>query len=185
MLFFYFVLNPSGSDNPSSLSSAGFPVFSLMFGCGSLHLFPSATRWRLSYDKWGSHPSDHRRWQVQPTYALFWSVLACVTLVDSWELPLHWVSTCPPKVPPFLSSLSVLSTSLTLNPVHQVLIPNDTQSTQMISSFSPSRGDPYTPSFGPPCYLGLPSLPKSVDCSMVILYFTINSQLIIFLSLCV
>lgn len=28
---------------PSSLSSAGFPEFCLMFGCGCLHLFPSVT----------------------------------------------------------------------------------------------------------------------------------------------
>ena len=38
------VLNPSGSYNPSSPSFSEFSKLGLMFGCGSLHLFPSVAR---------------------------------------------------------------------------------------------------------------------------------------------
>lgn len=42
------VLDPSGSYNPSTLSSPGFPELHLIFGCGSPHLFPSVVAcWEL------------------------------------------------------------------------------------------------------------------------------------------
>lgn len=56
-------LDPSAPYNPS-VSSAGFPRLNLMFVCGSMHLFPSITGWRLSGDNWGTQQSDHRRWPV-------------------------------------------------------------------------------------------------------------------------
>lgn len=36
-------------------SFAGFPEIHLVFGCGSLHLSPSAARWRFSDDSWARH----------------------------------------------------------------------------------------------------------------------------------
>jgi hypothetical protein len=48
---FLWCLDPSGSYNPS-LSSAGFPKCCLMFGCGSLHLFPSVARQSHSDDSY-------------------------------------------------------------------------------------------------------------------------------------
>ena len=41
------VLDPTGSLNPSFHSSR-LSELCLMFGCGSLHLFPSAAGWSLS-----------------------------------------------------------------------------------------------------------------------------------------
>lgn len=35
--------------NPSSVSSAGLPEFSIMSACGSLHLFPLVAEQRLSH----------------------------------------------------------------------------------------------------------------------------------------
>lgn len=44
------VLDPSSSLNTSPLSSTRLLELCLMFGCESLHLFPSAARWSLSGD---------------------------------------------------------------------------------------------------------------------------------------
>ena len=41
-------LGLSGLYNPSSPSSIGFTEFSLIFGCGFLHLFLSVVGWSLS-----------------------------------------------------------------------------------------------------------------------------------------
>ena len=46
------VLDPCGSYNPSTLSSAGLPKLSLMFSCGSLLLFLSVAGWILSDDSY-------------------------------------------------------------------------------------------------------------------------------------
>ena len=46
------VLDLSGSLNPLSPSSAWFPNAPLMFGCRSLHHFPSDARWSLSDDSY-------------------------------------------------------------------------------------------------------------------------------------
>jgi hypothetical protein len=42
--------DPSGFYSSSYLSSVGFPEVCLMFGCGFLHLFPSAAGENLSDD---------------------------------------------------------------------------------------------------------------------------------------
>ena len=49
------VLDPSGSYNPSSPSSEEFPKLCLLFGCGSLHLFPLTPRGSLSDFSFSSH----------------------------------------------------------------------------------------------------------------------------------
>lgn len=49
------VPKPSGSYNSSPTSSAGFPEFYLIFGCGSAQLLPSASEGILSDDGWARH----------------------------------------------------------------------------------------------------------------------------------
>lgn len=86
-------------DNPSSLSSTGFPKLIPVPGCGSQDLLLSVTQWWLSDDKWGSHLSDYSRQQVQATYSLLLGVLAGVMLVHLSEVPLYQVSSWLPKAP--------------------------------------------------------------------------------------
>jgi hypothetical protein len=53
------VLDPSGSYSSSSHPPflQDSPKLHLMFGCGSLHLFPSVAGWSLSDDNWARHQS--------------------------------------------------------------------------------------------------------------------------------
>ena len=98
-----------------------------MYGYGSLQLFPSVTEWRFSDHNWGSSQSDYRRWPVQVTYPLLLGVLAGIILVDSWEFPLHQVSTWPwyAPVPPFpVVSFSILPFIHSPNSIPQDPIPN-------------------------------------------------------------
>lgn len=46
------VFDLSGSHNPPSFYSTGFPHLCLTFSCGSLHQFPSVVGWSLSNENW-------------------------------------------------------------------------------------------------------------------------------------
>lgn len=90
-------------------SPAGFPEFSLMFSCGTLHLSPPVTGWRLSQDNWGGL----QRWLTTDQSAI-WSqemvgseYVSTIVRRFSWGHPLRFlkVSFCTRFLPdPEISS---------------------------------------------------------------------------------
>jgi hypothetical protein len=79
--FSYGVLDPSGSYILSSLSSAGFPKLCWMFGCGSLHLFPSVAGWSLSDVSWARHQSMSTAEHYQDSFCWLFFFLGYSCLV--------------------------------------------------------------------------------------------------------
>lgn len=77
----------SGSFNSSSLSLAGLPKFSPLFGLESQIMSPSISRWRLSNNNQDSHQSNYRGWSLQALHSLLPGVLEGAIFVASWEFP--------------------------------------------------------------------------------------------------
>lgn len=100
-------LDPSVSNN-SSFSSAGFPELSLMFGCESLHLFPSFLLDEGSLISTGvitSLISGNGQWRLPFSWSLIWCHLCKfmgVSLVSAFCLTLK----CPASSHLFQYSLS-------------------------------------------------------------------------------
>lgn len=66
---------------PSSLSITRILEFSLVFGCGALHLVPLITGWSFYDDSWCIHQSDYRVRSIQAPSPLLLEVWAWVILL--------------------------------------------------------------------------------------------------------
>lgn len=113
----------------------------------------------------------YRRWSVQAPYPPFLGGFTRVTLVDSREFLLYSVSASPNRVPKFESSLPVLSPSIPFaSPLPSHLIPPATSPPSKSILFLLTRKIHVSP-LEPSLWF---SLSRSVDCSMIIFYFTAN-----------
>lgn len=59
----------------------------------------------------------YRRWPVEALYSPMLGVLARVTLIDSWDFLLSYISSLSQRWPPIQLSLQVLSVSLSVVPL--------------------------------------------------------------------
>lgn len=113
-----------------------------------------------------------RRWSVWTPYSQLLGYFTRVTLADSGEFLLHWVSVPPLKCPPYSSHLSVLSLRLlSPTPDHSGVSPSPAAPTKNLFFFP---GETLAPPLIPSCYTACLG---SVNCSTIVLYLTVNVHL--------
>ena len=82
------VLDPSVSYNSSSTLSKGFPELCLMFGCASLHLFPSVAGWSLVDDNWVRYQSMSKGEYHQEFFLFYFPLVIFDSILGIWAIQL-------------------------------------------------------------------------------------------------